>query len=125
MSLDVSVVVVTYNQAEKLRRALDSVIEQTRPPDQIVVTDDASPENTEAVIREYAETHSHLIDVQLNEYNSGIAANINNGLEAIGGDLFTSLAGDDWFLPQKLEREIECYRESDAQVVFSGVLEVN
>lgn len=125
MSVDISVVIISYNQREYITDALDSVLEQTRRPTEIIVCDDCSTDGTAEIIEEYAERYPGLVRPILHEENKGIAGNLNSGLRAVEGDVFTVLAGDDRFLPRKLEREFDCIQENGADVVFSDYYETD
>jgi len=126
MSGDVSVVIITYNQEEFVSEAIESVLDQTRSPDEVVVTDDGTTDATPEVVRGYAERNPGLVTALCNDENRGIAANVNRGLRASSGDLVTLLAGDDRFLPEKLEVETSRYREvPEANVVFSDTYETD
>ncbi len=56
----VSVVIATYNRAAMVRQAIESALAQSRPPDEIVVSDDASTDDTPEVLSELAAAHPKL-----------------------------------------------------------------
>lgn len=117
---DISVVIITYNQSDLISDAIESVLNQTLYPEEIIVADDGSTDETPEIVRDYAERYPDLVEAILHDENQGIAANVNSGLKAASGNLITLLAGDDRFLPEKLEVEIEQYRKAtDANIVFS------
>ena len=111
--LRISVVVRSYNRADYLSQALDSVLGQTRPPDQIVVADDGSTDATPEVLARYAGS----IEVVRLAHTGNPPAVLNAGLRAARGDLVALLDSDDVWLPEKLERQLELFL-SDERVGF-------
>lgn len=63
-----SVIIPHYNHAAFIRKRLDSILQQTIPPDEIIVLDDASTDNSLEIIRSY---HDERIRLYVNEQNSG------------------------------------------------------
>lgn len=99
--VDIAVVVPAYNAAGYLRRALDSVLAQSRPPVEIVVVDDGSQDGTaELVEREYA----GRVRV-LRQANRGPSAARNVGIAAVSATFVAFLDADDWWAAEKLERQ--------------------
>ena len=82
--LTISVAVVTRNRAQLLRTALQSLVEQVRPPDQVVVVDNASADDTPAVARSFARQLNLTL---LREETVGIPQARNKALEHCTGDL--------------------------------------
>lgn len=101
LSPEVTVVIPTWNRAGSLRRALDSVFAQTRPPDEVIVVDDGSSDGTRRMVREGYPRASYLF-----QENRGVAAARNRGAEKAGGDWLAFLDSDDEWLPRKLERQL-------------------
>lgn len=101
----VSVVVITYRQENMVAETLRSIINQSIPPDEIILADDASPDKTVAVatriLKESGLTHK-IVTV---DKNTGITANCNRGFEAASGDFIALIAGDDIMAPAKLEKQ--------------------
>src|SRR2546423_14971637 len=102
----VSCVVVCYNQSRFIEETLLSVVHQTRPPDEILVADDASTDGSPDIIRSLADAHASIRPI-LRDRNLGVTLNRDLALREATGDFVTSLDGDDYFLPEKLEKETE------------------
>ena len=101
MSERVSVLIATYNYARYLPQCLGRVLNQTRPPDEIVVVDDGSTDGTLAIIKRYGD-RLRLIE----QVNSGPAAARNNGARNSSGEYLAFLDADDVWTPQFLERGV-------------------
>jgi glycosyltransferase involved in cell wall biosynthesis len=98
----VSVVIPAYRTAGTLGRAVESLLTQTRPPDDILVIDDGSPDDVAAALRPYGGR------VRLfRQDNGGAASARNRGLDLAAGDLVGFLDADDYWEPVKLERQLE------------------
>ena len=99
----VSVVIPTYNGAQFIREALESVFAQTRPPDEIIVVDDASTDGTPDLIQDIA-GHSALSLrlIRLASNSGGPARPMNIGFGHAKGDFIALLDQDDLMLPSKL-----------------------
>jgi glycosyltransferase involved in cell wall biosynthesis len=105
-----------------LTEAIDSVLAQTLRPNEIIVTDDCSTDGSQAVIEGYASRYSDLIRPIFHSKNLGVSRNRNFALKEAQGTFVTTLDGDDRYLPQKLERELDiiCQR-SDVHMVYSNM----
>ena len=102
MSASVSVVVAVWNGAWCIERALVSVLEQTRPPAEIIVCDDGSTDGTaDLVERRFGER----VRVLRLPHRSSPAAR-REGLQIATGDWLAFLDADDWWDPDKLERQL-------------------
>jgi glycosyltransferase involved in cell wall biosynthesis/F0F1-type ATP synthase membrane subunit c/vacuolar-type H+-ATPase subunit K len=102
----VSVLVVTYRQEAFIRETMDSVLAQDYPNIEIVVTDDASPDGTQAILKDYAAKHSN-IKLVLGTVNKGLNGNINQGLTVCTGELLCPFAGDDLMMPGKIRKQVD------------------
>jgi glycosyltransferase involved in cell wall biosynthesis len=107
----VSVAVIAYNQAHLLPATVASAFEQTRPPDEVVVADDGSVDDTPAVLAELRSQYGPRLRPVFAAENRGITANVNAAVDACTGDLVAWLDGDDRFLPEKLERQVAAFRQ--------------
>jgi len=104
--MDISVIIPTHNRAELLPRALDSVLEQTRPPDEIIVVDDGSDDGTDELVRRQYPSVRYL-----HQRNRGVSAARNRGIAAAGGEWIALLDSDDSWLPGKLAAQRQALTE--------------
>ncbi len=101
----VSVIIPTRNRSALLRRALESVGAQTRPPQEIIVVDDGSTDDTaQWVDVDFPQVH------YLRQPHRGVAAARNNGIGAATGEWIAFLDSDDEWRPAKLERQLAAVR---------------
>jgi glycosyltransferase involved in cell wall biosynthesis len=118
----ISVYITSYNQKAYLIEAIESVLNQTLRPFEIIITDDCSADGSQKLIEGYAQAHPGLIRPFYHDQNLGIPKNRGFALEQVQGDLVTYLDGDDRFLPRKLELELETFIDHpEAQIVYSNV----
>jgi glycosyltransferase involved in cell wall biosynthesis len=112
--LTISVAIATYNRAAMVRQAIESALAQSRPPDEIVVSDDASTDGTRQVLAALAAADSRL-RVLARERNSGGVPNWNAAIAATRGDLIAWCSDDDRFLEDHLRASAE-YLESNPEI---------
>jgi glycosyltransferase involved in cell wall biosynthesis len=114
--LRISVIIPVHNPGDLLNQALDSVLAQTRPADEILVVDDGSEQDVAAVFgADYPGVAFHR------RPHRGVSAARNAGISLARGDLIAFLDGDDLFLPDKLERQAAVFaRHPQACLVNSG-----
>jgi glycosyltransferase involved in cell wall biosynthesis len=98
----ISCVVPVWNGERYLAEALDSVLTQTRPPDEIVVVDDGSTDGSADIVHGYGSKLRYV-----RQTNAGSAAARNRGLAESRGDLVCFLDQDDVWEGQKLEWQME------------------
>ena len=101
MSITVSCVIPAYNAERYIDRALASVIEQSRPPEEIIVVDDGSTDGTADVLASYG---SRLRVVR--QANAGPAAARNRGIEMAAGELICFQDADDEWDRDKLAKQL-------------------
>lgn len=96
--MTVSVVIPTYNGARFIRDALESVFAQTQLPDEIIVVDDGSTDDTVEVVKQMTKESPHPVRLIKMTHNSGgPAAPINTGIAAAIGEFIAVLDQDDTF----------------------------
>lgn len=101
-----SIAMATYNGAQYIQEQLQSFADQTCQPDELIITDDCSTDETEAVVREFAKTAPFSVEFHRNEKNLGYCGNFNAALMKTTGDLvFLSDQDDVWF-PEKIEHMV-------------------
>lgn len=104
----VSVVTPTYNHAETLPRAIDSVLAQTFENFEYIVVDDASIDDTESVVDSYDDDRIQYVR---HEENKGGSAARNTGIKRAKGKYIAFLDADDEWLPEKLAVQVDCLEE--------------
>src|SRR4051812_48179920 len=100
-----SVIMPNYNHARFLPGALQAVLDQSVRPKEILLVDDASTDDSVAVIERFAERHP-VIRFHRNERNLGVVANIRRMLEMATGDYVVGCACDDRVLPGFFEKSL-------------------
>lgn len=115
---------ITYNQEQYVRQAIESAVSQTTSfPYCIYISDDCSTDKTPAICRELAEMHPEKIRLLVNEKNLGVAGNATGTLKkchSSGAKYTALLEGDDfWTDPLKLQKQYELMeKETDISMCF-------
>ena len=110
----VTVLIPTFNRSDLLVEALDSILAQTRRPDEIIIINDGSTDNTVNRLEPY------LNDIQiLNQDNAGKSAALNKALSMAEGDLIWVFDDDDIAEPDALETLLGLLEENpDADFAY-------
>lgn len=123
----VTVGIVTYNSAKYVLETLESAKAQTYPNIELIVSDDCSTDNTVEICREWIEKNgSRFVRCELitSPKNTGISANCNRQIRAAQGEWLKSIAGDDIFLPDCIEKFMNFVRTGKASnICFSRLRE--
>lgn len=116
----ISVALCTYNGARFLSEQLESFLAQTRLPDELVIGDDCSTDETAALVEEFAETAPFPVRLEINPKNLGSTKNFERTILRCSGDLIFLSDQDDVWLPEKIERiEAEFEKKTETALVFS------
>ena len=99
--MNISVVIPTYNRVELLKRSIDSVINQTIKPFEIIIVDDGSNDGTEAMVKKKYDSLKLI-----KQKNKGASAARNTGIKASSGEWICFLDSDDEWKNDKLEKQI-------------------
>lgn len=100
--MKVSIAMAAYNGARHIGEQLQSFAAQTRRPDQLVVTDDGSTDDTIALIEAFAGSVPFEVVVHRNERNLGYARNFMGAMSRCDGDIIFLSDQDDVWLPHKI-----------------------
>jgi succinoglycan biosynthesis protein ExoO len=114
-----TVLIAAYNAEGFLRRAVTSALTQSLAPLEVLVVDDASTDDTVAVVRQLARADSRIRLITLAQ-NGGPSAARNAGLDAARGEWVAVLDADDAFMPQRLENMLHVGVESGADIVVDN-----
>lgn len=114
-----SVAIPNYNHGHLIGRAIESVLAQTRRPDEFVIIDDGSTDNSVQVIESYVEKNP-WIRLLRHPANRGPQAAVETGLSALTGDYYYGLAADDTAYPTFFEKAMTmAERYPDAGMIFA------
>ncbi|MDD5454559.1 MAG: glycosyltransferase [Candidatus Ratteibacteria bacterium] len=115
----VSVIIPTYNRALILNETIQSVLQQTHRELEIIVVDDGSTDNTGRLIEKINDKRLFY----LYKENRGLASARNEGIKKSKGEYIAFLDSDDRWLPSKIEKQIEVFKNSRLKpgVVYCGV----
>lgn len=101
----VSIALCTYNGERFIREQLDSLLNQTYNNIEIIAVDDASADNTFAILQEYSAKHPH-IQVYQNTENLGFTRNFIKAASLVSGEYVALCDQDDIWLPEKIETQV-------------------
>ena len=118
----VSVLMPVYNGERYVRKAVESILNQTFTDFEFIIVDDGSTDNTPALLKQYKDARLRVI----RQENRGLAASLQRGLELARGEFFARQDADDVSLPERLEKQVD-YLERNPQVgvVGTGVMDID
>jgi glycosyltransferase involved in cell wall biosynthesis len=114
-----SVVLPNYNHARYLPRALDAILHQARPADEVIVVDDGSTDESLLVLKQYADHHPSVAIVA-QERNLGAVAALNTGLSKATGRYVYMAAADDVVMPCFFELGLSALERHPGLGLFTG-----
>ncbi|MCG2778412.1 MAG: glycosyltransferase family 2 protein [Desulfobacterales bacterium] len=115
----VSVVIPTFNRAQKVVRAISSVLSQTFTDVEIIVVDDGSTDGTKKEVEQF----NDLVTYVAHSSNLGVSAARNTGIKGSGAPLIAFLDSDDHWLPEKLAVQV-CFFDEHPEAVACQTEEV-
>ena len=116
--MNISVIIPTYNRKHTLSRAINSVIDQTYEPFEIIIVDDGSTDGTKEWLPKRYPSVQYIY-----QPNSGVSVARNVGIKSAQGDWISLLDSDDEWLSQKLEKQVKAVKE-DPDSMFCHTNEV-
>ena len=119
----VSVIIPTYNGAGFLGDAIRSVLGQTYSNLELVIVNDASPDNTSEIVNQFDD---HRIKYYVQPYNQGVDAARLLAIQYSTGEILAFLDQDDLFHPEKLQAHVNVYKEHpEVGISYNSRFEVN
>lgn len=97
----ISVVIPVYNSERFVAEAIDSVMNQTLKPRQVILIDDGSTDGSAAIMKSYSDATYHY------KQNGGLCSALNAGLKLVDGDYIAFLDSDDYWELDKLELQMQ------------------
>ncbi len=122
----VSVILTSFNQGRYLREAIESVLGQTYDDYELILVDNGSTDGSPELLRNY-ERHPRVSRLMCFQQNGPITQRFNAAIEAARGELVSFLFSDDYYLPEKLRRQVDFFEElpGDYGVVYGPALRLN
>lgn len=108
----ISVIIPTFNRADKVVRAISSVLDQTFTDFEIIVVDDGSTDGTKGAVARFDDRITYIE----HSLNLGVSAARNTGIRKSTGEFIAFLDSDDWWLPEKLQVQMGFF-DSHTQAV--------
>ena len=116
----ISVIMASYNGARYIREQLDSLLQQTVPPDEILVCDDHSTDETVRIIEEYEKDGTVRIRHTEHEENRGVLKSFEDAYALSTGEIIFFCDQDDRWKPEKIEITMKALQESGAVMAFTN-----
>ena len=112
----ISVVVTVYNAERYIGESLTAILSQTHPPDEVIVVDDGSTDDTPAELAKFNKDIRVIVQT-----NQGHAPALNHGFKAAHGDYIAKCDADDIWTPNKLQRQTDALTtHPQTDIAFSG-----
>ncbi len=103
----ISILLSVYNGATTIRRCLNSIAQQTYRDWEIICVDDASDDSTLHLVKVWQEKHAHTqMKLVQNRTNLGLTASLAAGSKEAAGEFIARIDADDWWVPQKLAKQL-------------------
>lgn len=121
---DVSVCILTWNQARYIRQAIESVVSQVVDASiEVLVGDDCSTDGTDTVVRAMELEYPGVVRLIRHERQLGASENYKALLELASGEFIAHLDGDDYWLQGKLQRQLDLLRaQPDCIAAYTNAL---
>ncbi len=120
----VSIITPSYKSCKFISQAIKSVLAQTYQNWEMIIVDDASPDNSNNIIEKYIKIDSRIRLIRLHQ-NSGPAIARNKAIEEAKGRYIAFLDADDLWLPEKLEKQIKFMQKNDIFLSYSSYFLIN
>jgi len=119
----VSIIIPVYNREDYIGETINSVLNQDYENFEIILVDDASSDNSNAVMQKFADDEDRVILLK-NTLNKGRSGSVNVGLEKANGDYITFLDSDDLFSEERLKKQVRFMQEnSDVDMSYGNMVE--
>lgn len=116
IELKITALVNSYNYSNYIEKTLDSVFSQTTIPDEVIIVDDGSTDDSCEVIRKYIANKPQAKLVQ--KSNGGQLSTFNSASQLISGDVIFLIDSDDLWQPNYVETIVGIYKERPVDYVF-------
>lgn len=112
--LKVSIITVSLNSANTIEQTILSVLNQSYQNIEYIIVDGMSMDGTVEIIQKYEDRW----DCFIHEKDEGLYDAMNKGIAHASGDIVGIINSDDWYEENAVEKVVECFRETDAEVAY-------
>ena len=116
MPKSVSVIIPTYNYGRFIAEAIQSVLQQTHRPDEIVVVDDGSTDDTAQVVAGFGDAVKYV-----RQDNGGVCAARNKGVAESTGEIIAFMDADDTMEPESIAKQVALFGDEHVGLVHCGL----
>lgn len=116
----ITVIIPTYNSSQYIKKAIESVLNQTYKDIELIIVDDCSTDNTIEIISKYNNNINNF-KIIANKQNMGVGISRKIGIENANGEYITFLDSDDYLLPNFLEINLTLAQQHDSDVVYTSI----
>ncbi len=114
----ISIAMATYNGEKYILEQLESFVNQTIPPNELVITDDCSTDNTLKIIYKFKKDAPFDVRVYLNEKNLGYTQNFNRAMQLCKNEIIFLSDQDDIWFPEKIAHILYLAKKFNDKDVF-------
>lgn len=119
----VSVIVPVYNMESRLKRCINSILNQTFKNIELILVNDGSTDNSGIICDDYSKSDDRVLVI--NKENGGIADAVNFGLEKATGDSYIFVDSDDYIEKEMIEEMIDIMIKTNSDIVQCGIKYIN
>ncbi len=116
----ISIIVPVYNVEKYLFECLDSLVKQTMSDIEIICIDDCSTDNSENILKHFADTDERVRVIK-HDVNSGLSASRNTGIKNARSDYIMFCDSDDYYMPETCEKMFDAIRTTDADIACCSI----
>ncbi|HBI60192.1 MAG TPA: hypothetical protein DDY31_03100 [Lachnospiraceae bacterium] len=118
----VSIIVPIYNVEKYLRRCLDSLVNQTMQEIEVILVNDASPDSSDVIMKEYEREYPELIKCIFLKENVRQGGARNRGLEVAKGSYVAFVDSDDWIDLDYVERLYQKAANTGSDIIYADFM---
>lgn len=113
--MKISIVIPVYNGGQYIKKAIDSVLDQSYPNKELIVFDAGSNDETVSILKAYVDRISWVSEKDEGQWDA-----INKGLHKASGEIFAYLNADDWYEPEIFSRVVHIFSADPSVMLVYG-----
>ena len=122
--MKISIAMATYNGAKYIKEQLESLVQQTRLPDEVIVNDDCSTDDTINILEKIKKTAPFPVKIYSNEKNIGFVKNFGLAIERCRGDVIFLSDQDDFWFPNRIDYIYRYFEKNPSALVIVNDAEI-